>query len=175
MTTIRVTRRPAADAGTSTAPTSAAEPGPDRVDDGVRLALTDPPDQHASVDGAWWPRTADLAEELPGLVAELHRRGIRVTRVAYNPGAWAPVDRRLQTDGRTIRLGWFRSLDPHLLNLTGDEARGRVDLVTVPPESSPSTAQRAFAAATDPANRQAATALLDGLGTAAGDGGHSAG
>ncbi|MGR6963526.1 DUF5994 family protein [Geodermatophilus sp. URMC 61] len=32
-----------------------------------------------------WPRTRDLTQELPALVEELHRRAIRVTRVAFNP------------------------------------------------------------------------------------------
>jgi hypothetical protein len=118
------------------------------------------------LDGAWWPRTSNLTDELPALLEELHRRGIRVTRVAYNPDSWAPTSRRLPADGRTIRLGWFRNIDPQLLNLTGDLTRGRLDLLIVPPRSTATAAQRAFSAATDRANRAEPTALLDGLSAA---------
>jgi hypothetical protein len=105
--------------------------------------------------------------ELPPLVKELHRRGIRVTRVAYNPASWVPTTRRLQADGRTIRLGWFRNIDRQLLNLTGDVTRGRLDLLIVPPGATARAAGRAFSAATDRANRDGPTAVLDRL-TAAG-------
>ena len=165
MTTIRVTRRHRdllVDGAAAEQP--APQAGSEHADGGaVRLALIDPVDRHSTLDGAWWPRTTNLTDELPSLIAELHRQGIRVTRVAYNPTAWAPVTRRLPAGGRTIRLGAFRSLDPQLLNLTGDERRGRLDLLTVPPGTTRSHARRAFSAATDRANRQGPTALLDGL------------
>jgi hypothetical protein len=118
------------------------------------------------LDGAWWPRTRDLTQELPALVEELHRRGIRVTRVAYNPDLWGPAPRRLDADGRTTRLGWFRNVDRQLLNMTGDLSRGRLDFLVVPPETTAATADRAFSAATDRANRQAPTELLETLGAA---------
>ena len=76
------------------------------------LALIDPPAARTTLDGAWWPRTRDLTSELSPLVEELRRRGFTVTRVAYNPDLWEPTARRLHADGRTIRLGWFRSIDP---------------------------------------------------------------
>ncbi len=165
MTTIRVTRRPRGSA-TDVGATPVIRPEAD--DDGsVRLALIDPPAARTTLDGAWWPRTSDLAEEVSHLVEELHRRGVRVTRVNYNPEAWTSATRRLEADGRTIRLGWFRSLDRHLLNLTGDVTRGRLDLLVVPPGATRADAGRAFSAATDRANRDAPTALLDGLGMAA--------
>jgi hypothetical protein len=118
------------------------------------------------LDGAWWPRTRDLTQELPALVEELHRRGIRVTRVAFNPDAWEPGPRRLHADGRTIRLGWFRNLDRQLLNMTGDPSRGRLDLLVVPPDTTAAAAGHAFSAATDRADRQAPTELLDTLSVA---------
>jgi Family of unknown function (DUF5994) len=129
----------------------------------VRLALLDPPAAVTTLDGAWWPRTRNLAHELTPLVEELHRRGLKVTRVAYNPDLWEPTTRRLEADGRAIRLGWFRSIDRQLLNLTGDAARGRLDLLIIPPDTTTAAAQRAFSAATDRANRDTPTALLDAL------------
>jgi hypothetical protein len=131
--------------------------------DRVRLALIEPADLRTTLDGAWWPRTVSLGDELPGLVQELHRRGIRVTRVTYNPDSWEPAPRRLAADDRTIRLGWFRSIDPNMLDLTGDSQRGRVDLLVVPPETTAEVAEEAFTAATDPRNRETPTVLLAAL------------
>ncbi len=166
MTTIRRTRVPAHPAvdTDSTTPRTAGTPQPRTGDaDPVRLALIDPPGQRTTLDGAWWPRTRSLSEELPGLVQELHRRGIRVTRAAYNPDAWESAPRRLAADGRTIRLGWFRSIDPQLLDLTGDTTRGRLDLLVVPPDTPAAAARQAFAAASDRANTRTPTAVLAAL------------
>jgi hypothetical protein len=157
MTTIRRTRlpeRPAARPGTADPPPRADEA------DQVRLALLSPPAQRTTLDGAWWPRTRSLSDELPGLVEELHRRGIRVTRAAYHPGSWDTAPRRLAADGRIIRLGWFRSIDPLLLDLTGDSKRGRIDLLVVPPDTTAAVAREAFTAASDRGNRRTPTAVL---------------
>jgi len=164
MTTIRRTRYPerrSADADSWTPKGVSGRRAGDS--DRVRLALIDPPAERTTLDGAWWPRTVSLGDELPGLVQELHRRGIRVTRVAYNPDSWEAAPRRLAADGRTIRLGWFRSIDPQLLDLTGDLRRGRLDLLVVPPETSADVAGQAFTAATDRSNRETPTTLLAAL------------
>jgi hypothetical protein len=150
VTTIRVTRRPPAPVDETSPP----EP------DQLRLALIEPRSPRTSLDGAWWPRSSDLSEELPALLTELHTRGIRATRVAYNPASWDPAPRRLDADGRVVRLGWFRGLDPHLLNLTGDLVRGRVDLLVVPTDTSAPAAAAAFTSATEPDNRRTATEVL---------------
>jgi hypothetical protein len=161
MTTIRRTRLPgrrAADADSGPPKGTPRRRAGDA--DRVRLALIDPPAERTTLDGAWWPRTVSLGDELPGLVEELQRRGIRVTRVAYNPNSWELAPRRLAADGRTIRLGWFRSIDPQLLDLTGDSRRGRLDLLVVPPATTAAVARQAFTAATDRSNRETPTALL---------------
>jgi hypothetical protein len=129
----------------------------------VRLALIDPPAERTTLDGAWWPRTRSLSDDLPDLVQELHRRGIRVTRVAYNPDGWEAAPRRLPVDRRTIRLGWFRSIDLQLLALTGDTRRGRLDLLVIPPDTPAAVADQAFTDATDRANRRTPAVLLAAL------------
>ena len=73
----------------------------------------------------------------------------------------------MAADGRTIRLGWFRSIDPQLLDLTGDTNRSRLDLLVVPPDTEAAGARQAFADASDRANRQTPTALLAALHPAA--------
>lgn len=85
----------------------------------------------AALSGAWAPATADLAAELPALVAELHRRGVRVFRIAYNPARWHEAPHQVTADGRAVHLGLFRTLPPDLLILQGSHGE-RLDL-TVPP------------------------------------------
>jgi len=132
----------------------------------VRLALLDPVGGGpAALDGAWWPRSRSLTEELPALIADLHRRGIRVTRVAYNRNTWEVTPRRLPADDRVIRLGWFQGLDPHLLSLSsGAGGQTRLDLLVIPPCTSEPVARRAMAAASALENHSRPTAILDGLG-----------
>jgi hypothetical protein len=147
----------------STAP--ATHTPADAPADDVRMVLLDARPALGSVlDGAWWPRSHDLTGELPGLVAELHRRGIRVTRAAYSPGTWDPAPRRVDADGRVVKLGWYNGLDPHLLALTGDLDRVRLDLLVVPPEDSSRQAEEAFAAAAGPGNDRTPSGVLAGLG-----------
>jgi Family of unknown function (DUF5994) len=167
MTTIRRTRLPERAAVGADSRTPEGTPRRRAGDaDPVRLALIDPPAARTTLDGAWWPRTRSLSDELPGLIQELHRRGIRVRRVAYNPDAWEAAPRRMAADGRTIRPGWFRSIDPQLLDLTGDSPRGRLDLLVVPPDTTAAVARQAFTAASGRTNRETPTALLAALNPA---------
>jgi len=78
VTTIRVTRRPPA-AVSETAP-----PEPDHL----RLALIEPRSPRTSLDGAWWPHTSDLSEELPAL---------RTAAAAFT-SATGPDNRRTATE-----------------------------------------------------------------------------
>jgi hypothetical protein len=155
VTTIRVTRRPA----TPPTGTDSGETG------GPRLALIEPRSPRTTLDGAWSLRTRNLGE-LPALVTELHSRGIRATRVAYDPAGWDPAPRCLDADSRVIRLGWFRSVDPQMLDLTGDLERGRVDLLVVPPDTPKAAVAAAFAAATEAGNSRSPAEIMTGVATA---------
>ena len=53
-----------------------------------RLALRPDPPIAAHLDGAWWPRSADLAIELPGLLSTLAHRLGPVNLVGYHVDAW---------------------------------------------------------------------------------------
>src|SRR3954469_4583963 len=58
-------------------------------------------DGNSAFDGAWYPRTRDLAIEVPELIAELDRREVRVERFTYALDAWAPVARKVVVADRT--------------------------------------------------------------------------
>ncbi|MCW2636707.1 MAG: uncharacterized protein JWQ99_3074 [Blastococcus sp.] len=95
-------------------------------------------------DGAWFPRSRDLATELPELIAELERRDIRVERFTYSLATWQPVPRKLVVSGRVIRTGGFRSMDPQVVCLTWHGGTRRADLLVVPPETDVLTGARAL-------------------------------
>ena len=78
-----------------------------------------------SVDGAWWPRTADLAAELPDLLAALAGRLGLAERATFSLTAWDPPARRLTVGGRVVRLEGFRSQHPDTLTVIGDAATTR--------------------------------------------------
>jgi hypothetical protein len=111
----------------------------------VRVSLrADAGDGSSPFDGAWFPRTRDLAVELPELIAELERRGVRVERFTYPLGTWAPVARKIAVPGRIVRTGGFRSMDPGVVCLTWEGGTRRADLLVVPPETDVLTGARAL-------------------------------
>jgi hypothetical protein len=111
----------------------------------VRVSLRDNAgDGSSPFDGAWFPRSRDLAVELPELITELERRGVRVERFTYPLRAWAPVARKLAVPGRILRTGGFRSMDPGVVCLTWDGGTRRADLLVVPPETDVLTGARAL-------------------------------
>jgi hypothetical protein len=99
-------------------------------------------------DGGWFPRSNDLSVELPELIAELDRRGVRVERFTYALDAWLPLPRKLVVQGRVVRTGGFRSMDPLVVCLTWAEGMRRADLLVVPPETDVLTGARALRLAT---------------------------
>ena len=101
-------------------------------------------DGNSAFDGAWFPRGRDLAVELPELIAELDRRGVRVERFTYALDAWSPAARKLVLGDRIVRTGGFRSMDPGVVCLTWDGGTRRADLLVVPPETDVLTGVRAL-------------------------------
>ena len=72
----------------------------------VRVSLrADAGSGGSAFDGAWFPRSRDLAVELPELIAALERHGVRVERFTYALDAWQPAPRKLEVQGRTVRAG----------------------------------------------------------------------
>lgn len=120
------------------------------------------PGVHPSLRGVWWPRSRDLAVELPGLVAALDSRGFMVERVSFNQKSWFKAAHPLLIAGRIIRLGRFRLSDSSIVSLSGHDGRARIDLVVLPPGSRPVIAARAFARVLDWDNRTTVSHVPDG-------------
>src|ERR1700736_6945801 len=70
-----------------------------------RLRLKPKAPRSGYVDGAWWPRSDDLAAELPDLLAVLSVRLGRIDRVLYKLTEWAKTSAKLVTGGGGGRAG----------------------------------------------------------------------
>lgn len=107
-------------------------PTPPDVRRHARLSLKLDRRPTGDVDGAWWPRSWDLVEELPELIADLRERIGSVSRVSYSLVTWPAVPRRALIGGCIVRLGGFFSVPAELVDLFG--SGGRVCLLVVPPD-----------------------------------------
>lgn len=56
------------------------------------------------IDGVWWPRSDDLAAELPGLLTALTSRLGPARRVVYDRTSWSPTRARLVLGDRPVQL-----------------------------------------------------------------------
>lgn len=126
----------------------------------ARLSLTAGGPAPGLLDGAWWPRSRDLSEELPTLIDILDARWGRITRVTVNPTHWPIIPRKVPVAGHTVHVGWFADeQDPHKLILLSYTA-GRWDLLVIPPETDAAAAARLMAAATTPGGVATASTLM---------------
>jgi hypothetical protein len=127
----------------------------------VRLRLKQPSNHPGMVNGAWWPRTRDLARELPPLIAALDPVWGRIYHVTVQRGMWPEIPKKVATGDHVVRVGWFDAeQDPNDICLTSLRGGERWDLLVVPPELDAETAERLMVSATTPGNLQSASALL---------------
>jgi Family of unknown function (DUF5994) len=131
-----------------------------------RLELRQDPSARTILDGAWWPRSRATVTELTNLIIALDGRQIPVTRIMLNPGAWDEHPRRISVAGRTVRLGWFTTLDANLLIAT-TRTDQRVDLLVIAPDTSPASAAAAATMATDGAPTLRTAAIMSAVSTRA--------
>lgn len=82
-----------------------------------RLALRATPSRLLA-DGAWWPRSRTLGDELAGLVEAWPTDSGRIVRVLYSPPDWDDRPRSAAVSGRRIKTGSFPKDDTHRLVLT---------------------------------------------------------
>lgn len=116
------------------------------------------------LDGAWWPRTADPAAELPVLIPALDERHGRIARVLLGTADWdASRPRRLSvgspTGSRVVKIGWFNTMPAGLL-IAMSASGERTDLVTIPPRASEEAASLAMQQATKVGNREHSPAIV---------------
>lgn len=129
----------------------------------LRLRLKPKGPTTGYVDGAWWPRSADLVGELPELFAVLSVRLGRIERVTFHLGDFADPPRRIEYDGERVRLEGFRSQRAGTLTVIGASDRHRVTLLTVPSDANPEVAHDVQMAAAHRDGTDTVETLLDRL------------
>ena len=132
-----------------------------RPDNDVRLRLDPESSRSTVLDGAWWPRSTDAVAELPALVKALAGTRGDITHVLLNSAEWdQPHPRRSGVGRRALRLGWFASQPAGLITLMSDFGNDRFDLLVVPPDASPASADTSLTAAADATDKRHAPELL---------------
>jgi hypothetical protein len=126
----------------------------------LRLTLAPAGAPPALIDGAWWPRSRNLTEQLPALVECLDPLWGQITRVAVSRTFWPVIPGEVPAHGHMVRVGWSNAgQDPHKLLLLS-YTFGCWSLLVIPPETGPATAARLMAMATDPSRSLTATGLI---------------
>jgi uncharacterized protein DUF5994 len=129
---------------------------PDRT---LRLRLKPKAAQSGYVDGAWWPRSDDLATELPDLLAVLSGRLGRIVRVIFNSNEWAKPAAIFATGLRQVRLDGYRLQPTNTVEVLGPN-RNSIVLLVVPFNADPDEAHDTLTAAAAPSNDSTVDNLL---------------
>jgi hypothetical protein len=124
----------------------------------LRLRLKPKAPTTGWVDGGWWPRSQDLAAELPGLLAVLAVRLGHVERVSYHLGDWGPTPHKIRCDSGVVRLEGYHSQHTNTVDVLAEHQR--VTLLVVRPEASAQTAHAALMAAGHRGNTDDVDTLL---------------
>jgi hypothetical protein len=138
---------------------------PDGIHESMRpgtalLRLETTHDRQGVLDGAWWPRSRDVATELPGLISALTERLGPIARVGLDSAAWDGLPTRLVIDDRVVHIDASPVGDDTVLVTRGDQ--DLFSLLVVPPDSPPDAAKAAMAEAVRADNlKEAGRILLD--------------
>lgn len=127
----------------------------------VRLQTTH--ERRGVLDGAWWPRSRDIAAELPVLIAALTEYLGPITRVGLDATAWDALPTRLVVDERVVRIDSFPVGDDTVLVTRGDQ--DHFSLLVIPPHATPEAARAAMAEAVRADNVTRAAQILIDTGT----------
>lgn len=100
----------------------------------LRLHLAESAPTSSHVDGAWWPRSTDLAAELPVLLESIHARTGDVALVGFHRDGWDRMTDGAQLADKTIWLEGFTDEKPHTVIVIGSSGR-RLTLLVVPPDT----------------------------------------
>lgn len=112
----------------------------------ARLSLVRPGHGPVRIDGAWWPRSRDLANELPALLPALDSRWGRITHVTVDASTWPAGAAAMVLGGRTLRIIRSTSAGHHHTACLLVRGVGRCDLIVIPPDTPEPQARRLMAA-----------------------------
>jgi Family of unknown function (DUF5994) len=113
------------------------------TDDSLRLHLAPNLTGTEHVDGAWWPKSTRLTDELTGLVTELSDRVGQVDIVGYHRSAWPQTPTQTTINDHAIELVGFSGDQPASIIVIGADGR-HVSLSVIPPDTDPQHAHQLF-------------------------------
>ena len=123
-----------------------------------RLQLCPRMSVEGAVDGAWWPRSTDLGDELPDLIAVFCSRIGPVRRVVYDASMWHSAPSRVIRGTTSIPVDSYRLVARDTIYLLGTHSRDAV-LYVVPASTDLSLARRVLRAVFEHASTTSAPAL----------------
>ncbi|MGW0609440.1 DUF5994 family protein [Streptomyces sp. NPDC002788] len=146
----------------------APRPLPDAFHQGVRpgtavVRLETTHDRQGVLDGAWWPRSRDLATELPGLITALTEYLGPITRVGVDAGAWEGPPTRMTVDDRVVHIDSSPVGDDTVLITRGEQ--DLFSLLVVPPHATLDAARAAMTEAVRAGSVTQAEQILIETGT----------
>ena len=113
----------------------------------ARLSLKPSSSVRGAVDGAWWPRSRDAAIEIAALIEELGAQRTPVRGLALARVGWDSAPRRIGlASGRKVAVDWSQT--GHMIRLI-DTNYQQIDLLIIPVETTPASAELALAMASD--------------------------
>lgn len=127
----------------------------------VRLETTH--DRRGVLDGAWWPRSRDIAAELPGLITALTEHLGPITRVGLDTSAWEGLPTRMTIDERVVHIDSSPVGDDTVLINRGEQ--DLFSLLVIPPHATPDAARAAMAEAVRAGSAARAGQILLDTGT----------
>jgi hypothetical protein len=142
---------------------------PDAVHHAVRpgtavLRMETTHDRRGVLDGAWWPRSRDIAAELPALISALTEYLGPITRVGLDAGAWERLPTRMTIDDRVVHIDSSPVGDDTVLVTRGEQ--DLFSLLVIPPHATPDAARAAMAEAVRADSATQAEQILIDTGTA---------
>ncbi|MFM9696042.1 DUF5994 family protein [Streptomyces europaeiscabiei] len=141
---------------------------PDAVHHAVRpgtavVRLETRHDRRGVLDGVWWPRSRDIAAELPSLITALTGYLGPITRVGLDTGAWEALPTRMTIDERVVHIDSFPAGDDTVLITRGEQ--DLFSLLVIPPHATPDAARAAMAEAVRAGSGRCAEQILIDTGT----------
>lgn len=100
-------------------------------------------------DGAWWPESRRLSDELAQLFALWPDAAGRIVRVLYSPPDWDDRPRSVSVADRRVKTGCFPLDDTRRLTLSMLDGR-RLTIGVIPPDTPDELAVKLLADAGDP-------------------------
>ena len=120
------------------------------------------------IDGAWWPRSMHLVDELPDLVTSVSDRLGQVVMVGYRRNGWGETPPLAEITGHTIELLGFTSDERASVILIGEDGR-HLSLHVIRPDVSEQVARQALEEAQVCADAEVAPAGRSAIGRSVAD------